>query len=121
MIVALYFNTLFAALQLSDDQIDNLTLIEIEKLLQANRKSLTDYTNIPYPKNYVTAELGNRLIYDELNYDAQQQKEEFNGLYKSLTGAFNALHTFQTVITLFIILCSFTKLYCIFFKTVTHY
>jgi hypothetical protein len=36
--------------------------------------------------------LGNRLIYDELNYDAHQQKEEFNELYKSLTGEFQMLH-----------------------------
>ncbi|KAK2411012.1 ATP-dependent DNA helicase RRM3 [Trifolium repens] len=77
------------ALRLSDDQVDNLTLIEIEKLLQANRKSLTDYPDIPYPRNYVTAELGNRLIYDELKYDAQQQKVEFNQLFKSLTGTFH--------------------------------
>jgi hypothetical protein len=60
-------------------------------LLQANRKSLTDFPDIPYPSNYVTAELGNRLIYDELNYDVHQQKEEFNELYKSLTGGFHLL------------------------------
>jgi hypothetical protein len=78
-----------SALQLTEEQIDTLTLIEIEKLLEANRKSLTDFPDIPYPKNYVTAELGNRLIYDELNYDVQQQKQEFNELYTSLTGVFN--------------------------------
>ncbi|KAK2363418.1 ATP-dependent DNA helicase PIF1 [Trifolium repens] len=72
-------------LQLSDDQIDNLTLIEIEKLLQANRKSLSDYPCIPFPDNYVTADCGNRLIYDELNYDVHQQKQEFDELFKSLT------------------------------------
>jgi hypothetical protein len=78
-----------SALQLTEEQIDTLTLIEIEKLLEANKKSLTDFPDIPYPKNYVTAELGNRLIYDELNYDVQQQKQEFNELYTSLTGLFN--------------------------------
>jgi aspartyl/asparaginyl beta-hydroxylase (cupin superfamily) len=82
-------------LRLTDDQVDNLTLIEIEKLLQANRKRLTDYPDIPYPKNYVTAELGNRLIYDELKYDAQQQKVEFDQLFKSLTGTFHILLRFH--------------------------
>jgi hypothetical protein len=72
-----------------------LTLIEIEKLLQANRKSLTDYPDIPYPKNCVTAKLGNRLIYDELKYDAQQQQVEFNQLFKSLTGTFHILLRFD--------------------------
>jgi hypothetical protein len=71
---------------LTEDQLDNLTLIEIEKLLQSNRKSLTDFPCIPFPNNYVTAELGNRLIYDELAYDVTQQKEEFEKLFQSLTG-----------------------------------
>jgi hypothetical protein len=66
--------------------LDNLTLIEIEKLLQSNRKSLTDFPCIPFPNNYVTAELGNRLIYDELDYDVNQQKQEFENLFQSLTG-----------------------------------
>jgi hypothetical protein len=75
-----------ADLELTQDQIDNLTLIEIEKLLEENRKSLSDYPDIPYPSNYVTAQLGNRLIYDEKNYDVKQQKSEFETLFKSLTG-----------------------------------
>ncbi|XP_045792116.1 uncharacterized protein LOC123886886 [Trifolium pratense] len=72
-------------LQLTDAQIENLTLIEIEKLLQANRKSLADFPCIPYPKHYVTANLGNRLIYDETNYDIQEQKQEFQTLFRALT------------------------------------
>jgi ATP-dependent DNA helicase PIF1 len=64
-----------------------LTLTEIEKLLQANRRSLSDFPSMPFPQHYVTANLGNRLIYDELNYDTKQQKEEFQDLYKKLTGS----------------------------------
>jgi hypothetical protein len=41
---------------------------------------------MPYPKDYVTADLGNRLIYDEHNYNVRQQKEEFDTLFQSLTG-----------------------------------
>jgi hypothetical protein len=80
------FSYISAGLHLSDVQIDNLTLIEIEKLLQANRRSLSDFPSMPFPQHYITANLGNRLIYDELNYDAKQQKEEFQDLYKKLTG-----------------------------------
>ncbi|PNX64126.1 helicase-like protein, partial [Trifolium pratense] len=72
-------------LQLTEAQLENLTLIEIEKYLEANRKSLTDFPCLPFPNDYVTAELGNRLIYDELNYDVHQQREEFRQLYQSLT------------------------------------
>jgi hypothetical protein len=61
-------------------------LIEIEKCLEANRRSLSDFPEMPYPKEYVTAQLGNRLIYDEKNYDVHQQKQEFNELFQTITG-----------------------------------
>ncbi|KAK2370682.1 hypothetical protein QL285_083707 [Trifolium repens] len=73
-------------LQLSDEQITNLTLLEIEKILEMNRRSLKEFKCMPYPKDYVTADLGNRLIYDEHNYNVRQQKEEFDTLFQSLTG-----------------------------------
>jgi hypothetical protein len=77
---------IFPDLQLTDEQIENLTLIEIEKLLELNRKTLRDFPEIPYPKQYVTANLGNRLIYDELNYDKEHQRKEFQELFQTLTG-----------------------------------
>ncbi|CAJ2677886.1 unnamed protein product [Trifolium pratense] len=40
---------------------------------------------MPYPKGYVLEQLGNRLIYDERNYDIQALKEEFAELSASLT------------------------------------
>lgn len=73
-------------LKLSDEEIFNLTLIEIERHLQKNRKSLKDYAGMPYPKGYVVEQLGNRLIYEERDYDSNEQLQEFNDLYKSLTG-----------------------------------
>jgi hypothetical protein len=41
---------------------------------------------MPYPKGYVIEQLGNRLIYEERNYDPVQQLQEFNDLYRNLTG-----------------------------------
>lgn len=64
----------------------NLTLLEIEKILELNRKSLADFKPMPYPKDYITAQLGNRLIYDERNYNVEALKQEFEQLYQSLTG-----------------------------------
>ncbi|KAF1869548.1 hypothetical protein Lal_00017123 [Lupinus albus] len=40
---------------------------------------------MPYPKGYITSQLGNRLIYDELNYDTNELKDNFNLLFQSLT------------------------------------
>jgi hypothetical protein len=73
-------------LRLSDEDLSNLTLIEIERHLQKNRKTLKNYPGMPYPKGYVIEQLGNRLIYEERNYDPVQQLQEFNDLYRNLTG-----------------------------------
>lgn len=71
---------------LTDDELQNLTLIEIEKHLQSNRKSLKEFKCMPYPNGYVTDFFGNRLIYDERNYDPVVQKQIFQQLFASLTG-----------------------------------
>ncbi|KAF1859004.1 hypothetical protein Lal_00000827 [Lupinus albus] len=72
-------------LVLSDEQLQNLILLEIEKLPQRNRRSWKDYPPMPYPNGYVTNQLGSRLIYEELNYDSNVLKEKFNLLFQSLT------------------------------------
>jgi len=73
-------------LLLSDEQIENLTLIEIEKLLQTSRRSLKEFASLPYPDGYVLEQLGNRLIYDERSYDTGSLQIEFQELFSSLTG-----------------------------------
>ncbi|KAF1862357.1 hypothetical protein Lal_00026888 [Lupinus albus] len=70
---------------LSDEELKYLTLLEIEKLLQRNRRSLRDYPLVSYPKGYITSQLGNILIYDELNYDTTELKDNFNILFQFLT------------------------------------
>ncbi|PNY10906.1 helicase-like protein [Trifolium pratense] len=72
-------------LQLTDEELENLTLLEIEKTLQAKRRSLKEFGSMPYPKDYVLQQLGNRLIYDERNYDIAALKAEFAELDASLT------------------------------------
>ena len=73
-------------LLLSDEQLHNLTLIEIEKLLQSSRRSLKEFKSLPYPDGYLLEQLGNRLIYDEHNYDTTELQIEFQELFSSLTG-----------------------------------
>ncbi|XP_058742334.1 uncharacterized protein LOC131614800 [Vicia villosa] len=70
---------------LSNEELVNLTLVEVEKLLQKNRKSLSDFVGMPQPNGYVVQQLGNRLIYDERNYDIIEQRQEYNTLYQHLT------------------------------------
>jgi len=41
---------------------------------------------MPYPNGYVADFFGNRLIYDERNYDPVVQKQIFKQLFASLTG-----------------------------------
>ncbi|XP_058774627.1 uncharacterized protein LOC131648911 [Vicia villosa] len=67
-------------------EIMNLTLIEIEKLLQRNRKSLSDIPGMPKPQGFILEELGNKLIYEDRSYSQAEQLQEFNMLYKKLTG-----------------------------------
>lgn len=54
-----------------------MTLTEIEKILQVNRRTLKDFRTIPYPNGYVLEQLGNRLIYEEMNYDVEALKLNF--------------------------------------------
>ncbi|XP_058726700.1 ATP-dependent DNA helicase pfh1-like [Vicia villosa] len=72
-------------LVLTEEQLKNLTLTEIEKILQANRRSLTDFKPIPYPDGYVLQQLGNRLIYDERSYDVPTMRTQFTSLFNALT------------------------------------
>ncbi|XP_058734290.1 uncharacterized protein LOC131606021 [Vicia villosa] len=70
----------------AEEELKNLTLTEIEKILQANRRSLTDFKPIPYPDGYVLQQLGNRLIYDERSYDVPTMRTQFTSLFNALTG-----------------------------------
>jgi len=54
--------------------------------MEKNRRSLKEFKGFPYPTGYVMEELGNRLIYDELNYDVNVLKAEFERLFNCLTG-----------------------------------
>ncbi|XP_058749869.1 uncharacterized protein LOC131622866 [Vicia villosa] len=72
-------------LVLTDAELQHLTLIEIEKLLQENKRTLKDFKPIPYPDGYVLQQLGNRLIYDERNYNIAKTKTKFTNLFRGLT------------------------------------
>ena len=74
-------------LHIDDEQLKNLTLLEIEKRLHANEKSLRDYPTMPYPKGANPASyLENSLILSELNYNNDEARSKFENLFLSMTG-----------------------------------
>ena len=73
-------------MQLNDDELQNLALLQIEDLLQLNRKSLRDYPPMPLPKDVVRTKVGNKLIHAERDYNKEQLTDEFRCLLTSLTG-----------------------------------
>ncbi|KAF1887830.1 hypothetical protein Lal_00023838 [Lupinus albus] len=86
-------------LVLTNEELQNLTLLEIEKILEGNRRSLKDYPSMPYPNGYVSCHLGNRLIYEELNHDTDELKKNFNTLFNSLTSEqYTIFHTIMEVV-----------------------
>ncbi|XP_050889653.1 uncharacterized protein LOC127094939 [Lathyrus oleraceus] len=74
-----------SGLRLSDEEIMNLTLIEIERNLQRKSRSLKEFAGMPYPSGYVVEQLGNKLIYEERSYNPAEQLQEYNNLLLNLT------------------------------------
>ena len=58
-----------AELNLTPKVLQNLTLIEIGKILESNRSSLKFFPTMPYPNGFITQNCGNRLVYAELDYN----------------------------------------------------
>ncbi|XP_058780945.1 uncharacterized protein LOC131655055 [Vicia villosa] len=86
----LYDQRVFArdqGLTMSDAELKERTLMAIETLLQNNNRTLKDFKTMPYPKDYVESFTGNRLFYDERQYDVLAQQQLFESLYASLTAA----------------------------------
>jgi ATP-dependent DNA helicase PIF1 len=72
-------------LVLSPTELKIFALSEIEKLLQSNNKSLSDFPTMPQPDLSLITARQNRLIYDELNYDRHSLVEEHTQLMSTMT------------------------------------
>jgi ATP-dependent DNA helicase PIF1 len=75
----------FADLVLTPEQLKSYALAEIDTLLQSNNKSLGNYPDMPQPDPELLPDRGNRLIFDELNYDKQSLLEEHRTLMSTMT------------------------------------
>jgi len=72
-------------MELNDDQKKNFALLEIEKLLCSNGKSLKNFPPMPIPEECSTFDLQNRLVMDQLNYDKEALKLESEQLIFNMT------------------------------------
>ncbi|XP_030970665.1 uncharacterized protein LOC115991053 [Quercus lobata] len=73
----------FQELILSDDQLRNYGLYEIEQILQQYGRSLRDYPQMPQP-NMDLIQNGNRLIQEEMSYDVSSLIREHEILISGL-------------------------------------
>lgn len=89
LIFVTFFPFSIIGLTLIDDEIKQPTLIAIETQLQKNNTSLNDFKSMLYPKDFVLSFFGNRLVYEERQYEPIAQEFFFNDLYSSLTGKFS--------------------------------
>ncbi|XP_057421650.1 uncharacterized protein LOC130715548 [Lotus japonicus] len=56
-------------LVISDEQLKDLCLMEIEKVLMMNGKSLKDFSNMPQVEQSTLNQYGNVLLFNEFNFD----------------------------------------------------
>ncbi|KAF8088667.1 LOW QUALITY PROTEIN: hypothetical protein N665_0532s0030 [Sinapis alba] len=71
----------FPGLVLEDAQLQQYTLIEVERLLKENDKSLTDFPSMPKPDRSVLQEISIRVLQEELNYDTEKEAAEHAKLF----------------------------------------
>ncbi|XP_072054259.1 uncharacterized protein [Arachis hypogaea] len=62
----------YQGVNVTDDELKNLCLIEIEKILNNNARSLRDYQSMPYPVMSDVCLFQNKLIEEELAYHTNE-------------------------------------------------
>ncbi|CAH9103559.1 unnamed protein product, partial [Cuscuta europaea] len=72
-------------LTLTEDEVKNFTLFEIQKLLCSCGRSLDEYNTMSVPDNRFLSNNGNRWMYNELRYDRKKLVEEHANLLGNLT------------------------------------
>nr|GFA28012.1 ATP-dependent DNA helicase PIF1-like [Tanacetum cinerariifolium] len=71
-------------LQLTDEQIRNYCLVEIETLLNRNGRSLADFLELPRPNSALLTNIDNRLIREASDFDTKKSKIEHDQLHSLL-------------------------------------
>ena len=74
----------YPELELTEEQIKNYCLVEIQQLLNRNGRSLKDFPDLPQPNPSLLTNLDNRLIREALDFDSKQSKIEHDQLHSLL-------------------------------------
>ena len=95
MYIYIDYAIIIADLQLTVDQLKEYALVEIEKHLYRNGRSLKDYSSMPFPMTVQENDVCNRLILEELAYNKVELAAEYTSLISSLTD--EQKHVYQTI------------------------
>ncbi|PWA54758.1 ATP-dependent DNA helicase PIF2 [Artemisia annua] len=71
-------------LELTDEQLQNYCLVEIQELLNRYERSLQDFQDLPLPDPMLLTNMDNRLIREALDYDMKKSKIEHQELHSLL-------------------------------------
>uniref|UniRef100_A0A0D3E4S6 ATP-dependent DNA helicase n=1 Tax=Brassica oleracea var. oleracea TaxID=109376 RepID=A0A0D3E4S6_BRAOL len=74
----------FEAQEFTDEELQSYTLIEIERILAQNDKSLTDFEDMPKPDSELLKKMKNSMLRDETTYNMLEQEEEHKKLIQTL-------------------------------------
>ncbi|GJZ39680.1 ATP-dependent DNA helicase PIF1-like protein [Tanacetum coccineum] len=66
-------------LVVTDEEKKNVALFYIEELMRSRGSSLQNFEDMPYPDEMFVSNCGNRLLYDELDYDPSELQRETGG------------------------------------------
>src|ERR1044072_4613055 len=72
-------------LHIGDDELKNLCLIEIERLLRLNGRTLKQYGCLPFPDMSNNAVFESNFIVDELNYNKDEMKSKLHSFLQLMT------------------------------------
>ncbi|XP_057723779.1 uncharacterized protein LOC130939707 [Arachis stenosperma] len=74
----------FPGITMTDEELQTFCLIEIEKLLQANRKSLRDFAGMQLPNVNLVSQFSNSMVLRELEYDISVMLEGHDSNFPKL-------------------------------------
>lgn len=70
--------------QFSEEELQSYTLIELERILAQNDRSLTDFEDMPKPDKELLKKMKNSMLKDETSYDILKEKKDHSRLIQSL-------------------------------------
>ncbi|KAK7274100.1 hypothetical protein RIF29_15174 [Crotalaria pallida] len=73
------------AVNLQPQEIQNLALVEIERIIRKNGRSLSEWTSMPQPQVTTFDSMNNPLIAEQLNFNREEQFNEYQRLWSLMT------------------------------------